>query len=194
MPAVARVSDFPVDRQFLDRWSPRAFSPEPLTRTQVQTVLEAARWAPSSFNEQPWLFVFAQSAADLAKFRPLLMDQNRVWADQAPVLVLIFARRHFAHNGKANRHYMFDAGAAWMSLALQARSLGLYAHAMGGFHQDKAYETLGVPADRYEALCAVAIGRYGDAGGLPPALAEKESPGPRKALAEIAHEGGYRAQ
>ncbi|NNM88946.1 MAG: hypothetical protein HKL95_10560 [Phycisphaerae bacterium] len=113
-----------------------------------QTVLEAARWAPSSFNEQPWLFVFAQSAADLTKFRPLLMDQNRLWADQAPVLVLIFVRRHFPHNGKPNRHYMFDTGAAWMSLALQARKLGLYAHAMSAFHQEQAYETLGVPADR----------------------------------------------
>ena len=189
-----RVSELPVDPQFLDRWSPRAFSPEPLTRTELQTLLEAARWAPSSFNEQPWLFVFAQSDEDLARFRPLLVDQNRLWADQAPVLVMIFARRHFVHNGKPNRHYMFDTGAAWMSLALQAGKLGLYAHAMAGFHQDRAYEVLGVPADRYEAVCAVAIGRHGDAGGLPPALAEKELPGPRKPLAEVVHEGAYGAK
>ncbi len=189
-----RVSELPVDPQFLDRWSPRAFSPQPLTRAEIQTLLEAARWAPSSYNEQPWLFIFAHNAEDLARFRPLLVDQNRVWADQAPVLVLIFARRHFTHNGKPNRHCMFDTGAAWMSLALQARKLGLYTHAMGGFHQDQAYEVLGVPADRFEAVCAVAIGRYGDVQQLPPALAEKEQPGPRKPLAEVTCEGAYRGR
>lgn len=189
-----RVSEAAVDPQFLDRWSPRAFSPEPLADPDILALLEAARWAPSSFNEQPWLLVFAHQEEDLRKFRPLMLDQNRQWADQAPLLVVIFARRHFSHNGQPNRHYMFDAGAAWMSLALQARKLGLYAHAMAGFHQDQAYEILHVPADRYEAICVVAVGRHGDVGRLPPALAAREAPGPRKPLSEFAYEGVYRPQ
>ena len=37
----------------------------------------------------------------------------------------------------ANRTSAFDTGAAWMSLALQAKVMGLFAHAMGGFDKDK---------------------------------------------------------
>src|SRR5215471_14531707 len=49
-----RKSDYPIDALFLDRWSPRAMSGEPISETVLKTLLEAARWAPSSFNAQPW--------------------------------------------------------------------------------------------------------------------------------------------
>ncbi|NTU78966.1 MAG: nitroreductase family protein [Chloroflexales bacterium] len=39
------------------RRSVRAFRPEPLTRAQIEGVLEAARWAPSPHGRQPWRFV-----------------------------------------------------------------------------------------------------------------------------------------
>ena len=39
------------------RRSVRAFRPEPLSRAQIEAVLEAARWAPSAHNRQPWRFV-----------------------------------------------------------------------------------------------------------------------------------------
>jgi coenzyme F420-0:L-glutamate ligase/coenzyme F420-1:gamma-L-glutamate ligase len=45
------------------RRSVRAFRPEPLTREQIEAVLEAARWAPSPHGRQPWRFVVVQSAA-----------------------------------------------------------------------------------------------------------------------------------
>ena len=52
-----RVSDHPIDPLFTRRWSPRAFTGEPIPRETLSTVLEAARWAPSSFNSQPWRFI-----------------------------------------------------------------------------------------------------------------------------------------
>ena len=36
-----------IDSMFIDRWSPRAFEPIPLTQTQIDSLFEAARWAPS---------------------------------------------------------------------------------------------------------------------------------------------------
>jgi len=45
------------------RRSVRAFRPEPLTRAQVEAVLEAARWAPSPHGRQPWRFVVVETAA-----------------------------------------------------------------------------------------------------------------------------------
>ncbi len=45
------------------RRSVRAFRSEPLTRAQVEAVLEAARWAPSPHGRQPWRFVVVETAA-----------------------------------------------------------------------------------------------------------------------------------
>lgn len=49
------------------RRSVRAFRPEPLSRAQIEAVLEAARWAPSPHGRQPWRFVVAVSP--VAKLR-----------------------------------------------------------------------------------------------------------------------------
>lgn len=49
------------------RRSVRAFSPAPLSRAQIEAVLEAARWAPSPHGRQPWRFVVVASAAGKAR-------------------------------------------------------------------------------------------------------------------------------
>jgi nitroreductase len=184
-----RVPEARVDPLFIDRWSPRAFSSEPVPPETLASLFEAARWAPSCYGEQPWLFLYATQPPDLERFRSLLVDGNRVWADRAPVLAFVFARRLFARNNKPNRWCQFDAGAAWMSLALQARMLGLYTHGMGGFHEERVYEALNVPREKYEAMAGIAIGRIGDPSILPADLAGIEKPNSRKPLAQVAVEG-----
>ena len=54
-----RKSDYPIHEMFLNRWSPRAFTGEPITQEELLTMLEAARWAASSYNSQPWRFLYA---------------------------------------------------------------------------------------------------------------------------------------
>ena len=58
-PQNPRTPDWDIDSMFTDRWSPRAFSSDPLSDREVQALFEAARWAPSCYNEQPWLFIYA---------------------------------------------------------------------------------------------------------------------------------------
>jgi nitroreductase len=181
-----RVPETQVDSMFLDRWSPRAFLDEPIPDHQVKTLFEAARWAPSCFNEQPWLFLYATELKKRKIFTSLLVEKNQRWAASAPLLIFVVARRKFIKGGADNRHAKFDAGAAWMSLALQARKLGLYAHAMAGFHLEKSYQVLGVPKEDYEVIAAVAVGRLGDSSRLPDDLLEMELPKDRKAPAEVA--------
>lgn len=180
-----RTTTLPVDPQFPERWSPRSFRPEPLGATEIETLFEAARWAPSAANEQPWLFVYASTESGLARLRPLIEPGNREWADRAPLLAVLFARRR---NGKGveNRWSAFDAGAAWMSLALQARKQGLFAHAMGGFLEEPSYAALGVDRSDWQALVAIAVGRQGERSQLSERLAAREAPNGRKPLAEIA--------
>ena len=184
-----RSPEAEVDSCFPDRWSPRAFSAEPLTEAEISALFEAARWAPSCFNEQPWHFRYAVSAADRDRFAAALAAKNQLWAPRAPLLLYILARRTFAKSGRENRHALFDTGAAWMSLALQARRLGLFAHAMAGFDREAAAALLEVDLAEYEIIAAVAVGRYGDPELLPEELRSVESPNGRKPLAEMTQEG-----
>lgn len=180
-----------VDPMFLSRWSPRAFMEKPIPEADLMSLFEAARWAPSCFNDQPWLFLYSKSEKDKALFLSLLMDSNQVWAKAAPVLAFALTRKHFSHNQAPNRLAAFDTGAAWMSLALAAHKIGLATHAMGGFHQDAAYEKLQVPRDKFEIQCAIAIGYRADADTLPTALRDRETPSQRKATQTIAAAGSF---
>jgi nitroreductase len=191
-PARTRHAEAAADSQFMERWSPRAFSSEPIAPETLQALFEAARWAPSCFNEQPWLFLYASSEEDRALFLSCLVEFNRKWAGHAPVLAFVLAKKSFAKNGEPNRWAPFDAGAAWVSLALQAGKSGLFAHAMAGFDEDLAHEVLKVPKDEYDIMAAVAIGRYGDPDALPPDMRKTEAPNGRKPLAEVALPGIFR--
>ena len=180
-----RVTEADVDCQYIDRWSPRAFLPDSVPDWQVMALFEAARWSPSCYNEQPWVFRYAVSAAGRARLASALVTKNQAWASKAPLLIFVLAQTTFNHNRTPNRHAAFDAGAAWMSLAFQARRFGLYAHAMAGFDEAKAREALGVGSD-YLVLAAIAVGRRGDPGTLPADLRSMEAPNERKSLKDVA--------
>ncbi len=45
------------------RRSVRAFRPDPVSRAQLDQILEAARWAPSPHGRQPWRFAVITQAA-----------------------------------------------------------------------------------------------------------------------------------
>lgn len=180
-----RVPAAEVDAIFTDRWSPRSFDPLPLAQEQIDSLFEAARWAPSCFNEQPWLFCYAVDPAERERFAEALAEKNRRWASKAPLLLFLLARKTFAGSGKPNRHAPFDAGAAWMALALQARRRGLYAHAMAGFSVERAADILQVSLEEFDIMAAIAVGRHGDPDDLPEDLRAMENPNQRKPPEEV---------
>jgi len=186
----ARVAEADVDPAFVQRWSRRALSERPITPATIDVLFEAARWAPSGANRQPWLFVYASQPESLLRARELLKEQNRRWAERAPLLVFIFARRHDPE-GKPLRTAHFDTGAAWQSLALQAHKLGLSTRALGGIFHENTYQVLGVPEAEFESIAGVAIGYPGNIEDLPADLRDKEQPNTRKSRKEFAFEGRY---
>ena len=180
-----------VDPLFVDRWSPRSFSDEPVTEAEIASIFEGARWSPSSFNRQPWLFVYETDGPDREVFDSILMPGNQVWATKAPLIGYIFANTKTAE-GRRPRTSQFDTGAAWMALALQARSMGIYTHGMAGIDYDAANEKLGVSGEFYTPMCGFVAGRIGPREALPQELQERESPSDRKPISEIAHKGVMR--
>jgi nitroreductase len=123
----ARSADHPILPLILDRWSPRAFDPRPVDEATLMTVFEAARWAPSSLNYQPWRFVYAHNGdAEWDTFLGALVPFNQSWASKASVLIYVISDMILESHGARNpsHSHSFDAGAAWMALALQAHSNG----------------------------------------------------------------------
>jgi coenzyme F420-0:L-glutamate ligase/coenzyme F420-1:gamma-L-glutamate ligase len=59
------------------RRSVRAFRDEPLSRAQVEAVLEAARWAPSPHGRQPWRFVVVASPEAKARLADAMGEEWR---------------------------------------------------------------------------------------------------------------------
>jgi nitroreductase len=185
-----RTASQPIDPLFLRRWSPRAMSGAPLARTQVLTLLEAARWAPSGGNGQPWRFAYALAGTPgFDRMLATLVPANREWCVRAGALLLLSAKV-VRDDGRPAPSAVFDAGAAWMALSLQGTLSGLAVHAMAGFDRTAARAAVSLPAG-LEPQVMIAVGLPGPLEALPEKLREREFPNDRLPLEMLMVEGQY---
>jgi nitroreductase len=162
---MTRIADHAIDPLFLLRRSPRAMSGAPLPVEELWRLLEAARWAPSSGNQQPWRFVVAERGTPgFSAIHATLAAGNQPWTARAAAFIVVCAEvvRTTKEGQRVTRRLAaFDAGAAWMSLALQGCQMGLVVHAMEGFDQAACKAAVAAPAD-VDVLAVVAVGLPGD--------------------------------
>ncbi len=183
-----REAEYPVDDIFINRWSPRAMSDDPVSKAELMSLFEAARWAPSSFNNQSWRFLYSlKDSESWDTYFNLLLEGNKTWVKNAGALVVILSKTTFDYNGKPSKTHAFDSGAAWQNFALQGSINGLVIHGMQGFNYDKTKSELQIPGE-YEVQAMAAIGKPGDPNDLPEGLREKDIPSGRKNVSEIAIE------
>jgi nitroreductase len=188
----ARKSDFKINPLIFNRWSPRSMTGEELDVDTIMSLFEASRWAPSSYNNQPWRFIYAKRNTKYwNNLFDLLAEPNKIWVNNAALLVVVISHKNFEHDGKFSITHQYDAGAAWENLALEAYSRGLVAHGMQGFGYPKARNNLNIP-DNFVVMAMIAIGKEGPKENLPPNLQEKEKPNDRKPLNEIVMEGSFK--
>jgi nitroreductase len=168
--------EHPVLEVIATRRSSRAYASNPIDKEKIDALFEAARWAPSSMNEQPWAYLYAtKNQPELYnKILEALNESNRLWAQEAPLLIMSMARKTHARNGAINGAARYDTGAANAFLSLQATQFGLNVHQMGGFDRQKAILNLNIP-DTHEPIVIMAIGYLGDAENLPENLKQRES-------------------
>ncbi|PLP88702.1 nitroreductase family protein [Pseudomonas sp. FFUP_PS_473] len=195
MSANPRVADYAINDQFIQRWSPRAFTAEPISEETLLSFLEAARWAPSAYNSQPWRFLYARrDTPNWERYLGLLNEFNRSWAQHASALVIIASKTTFTAPGASEETpalwHTFDTGSAWGHLALQASLSGWYTHGMAGFDQALTRKELKIP-EGYDLHAVVAIGKLGDKASLAEGLQAREVPSPRRPLSELAAEGDF---
>ncbi|MDH4456808.1 MAG: nitroreductase family protein [Candidatus Methylopumilus sp.] len=191
-PAITQVA---IDPTIAERWSGRAYdASKPITQEQTLALLEAARWAPSCMGDQPWRILVWNKGVDAKAWQQAfdcLAEGNQSWVKDAPFLCLICANTLLTKNGQPNRWAEYDTGAAALNLSLQASSMGLSAHQMGGFSTDKARATFSIP-EQFTLMAMISVGYLLDiervTGDL---LARETAPRSRRDLGALFFNGAW---
>ncbi len=179
--------------EIFERRSILSFSEKPVEPEKLKLLFEAARCAPSSMNLQPWRFVYAgkEDVDNYNKLFNLLSDRNKLWAGSAPILAVGIAEVIMEYKERLNRFAFYDLGMAVGNLLVQATSLGLFVHQMGGYDAEKAKQVLDIPQG-FEPVATIAIGYKGESEKLPMNLKKRESGTRiRKEIKEFVFEGGW---
>lgn len=151
-----------VNELILKRWSPRAFTSQTISDADLTKIFIAASWAASSSNEQPWRFLVGRRGDEtFQKILSVLAEPNQAWAQHAAVLALSAGKKTFTSNQSPNPYCLHDTGAASATMSLEAISLGIHTHGMGGFDRNKARSTFSIPED-FEIGACWALGYLGD--------------------------------
>lgn len=191
-PAITQVT---IDSTIAGRWSGRAYdAAKTVSHAQVVALLEAARWAPSCFGDQPWRFIVWNKATNPQGWQQAfdcIVPGNQAWVKDAPVLFLACADSLFGHNQQPNRWAQYDTGAAAENLCLQASSMGLMAHQMGGFDANLTREKFNIPA-QYTPMAMISVGYQADVATLAgDVLARETAERSRKPLPEMFFDGQW---
>ena len=158
------------------RYSPVTFSNQNVEEEKLFQLFEAARWAPSSFNDQPWSFIYGVKGKDeiYNKLFDCLLEPNQMWAKYAPVLMLSIANMISPTTQKENPYAFHDTGMAVSNLLMQATSMDLYAHQMGGYSKEQAIESLKIPKT-HSPVAMIAIGYQGNDEDFPEEIQQKNN-------------------
>jgi nitroreductase len=118
----------------------------PISDETVRQLAGSAALAPSCFNNQPWRFVFVRDPQQLQKVFAAMSKGNE-WTFDAAMVIAVASQRDKDCLVKEREYYLFDAGMATAFLILKATELGLVAHPIAGYDEEKAKSVLGIPAE-----------------------------------------------
>jgi nitroreductase len=148
----------------------RSFKPLEITEDLIKDLSECARLAPSCYNNQPWRYVFVYGSEALTELHNALPKAN-AWAKAASLMIAVFSKKELDCIVKEREYYLFDTGTATGFIILRATELGLVAHPMAGFDEDKAKKILHIPEDM-TLITLIAVGTYSEE--ISPDLNEKQ--------------------
>lgn len=158
------------------RRSIRRFQSTPVSREDLQPLLEAFRWAPSAGNVQPVRLYVARNAEKRQQLMATAFGQRFI--AEAPVVLVVaveLAEAKRAYGGRGVGLYCIqDAAVATQNLLLAAEATGLAACWVGAFNEQRIADALRLPpTERPVAIVPV---------GVP---AERPMPPRRKHLKEL---------
>lgn len=136
------------------RRSVRDFTGDPVSKDNINTILDAGRWAPSGLNNQPWCYIVVQERSTIEQIATCTHCGNVVLG--APLLIAVFL------NHDAGYNYVKDVqaiGASIRNMLLACCELELGAVWLGEIlnRKEKVNSILDAP-DSMELMAVLAIG------------------------------------
>jgi len=165
----------------------RSLDPLKISEETIKDLAKNASLSCSCFNKQPWNFVFAHDKDKLMEMRDALSEGNK-WAYNASMIIAVFSKEKLDCVVKEREYFLFDTGMAVGIMILRATELGLIAHPIAGFDENRAKEILNIPPEM-KLITLIIVGKHSDEIkselSEQQAEIEKERP-PRKSFDEFA--------
>jgi nitroreductase len=153
----------------------RQFNPDPISETDILTILNAGRRSQSSKNTQPWQFIAIQDKTILSE-----LAKCGNWAGH--LAGAAFGVAILTPDPAEKSSIMFDAGQAAAYMQLAAWNLGIGSCLASIYEPEKARQLLGFPEDLHLRI-ALSFGYPLDS----EILIKPPQHGGRKPLSEFIH-------
>ncbi len=163
------------------RRSVRAFTNQPISAEQMETIIKAGAAAPSGSNAQMWAFVALRDPKRIMALRSL---SPGIIGSPTAVVVLCLDRSHpnAALLEKGDIAPYLDMGAAMQNMLLAANELGLAGCPVASFHHQAIISFLKLPEHLQPVLMLVM--------GFPKSVPQAPQ---KRPLSEIYFEESYHA-
>ncbi len=126
-----------------ERYSVRAYKPDPVEDGKLAEILEAARLAPTAANRQAFQIIVVHTEGRKEELRRIY---NRDWFVQAPIILVACGQPSKAWTRKDNENYgVVDMAIVMDHIVLASANLGLGTCWIAAFYADATREILNLP-------------------------------------------------
>ena len=144
-------------KNIMTRTSIRKYTDQPVSKTDIETMLRAGMAAPTAVNRQPWHFV---AVTDKAKLKELSGGRGGM-LEQCALAIVVCGNMEKTMQGKGQEFWIQDCSAATENILLAAHALGLGAVWTGGYPMDERVVSISKALKLPETiipLCTIVIG------------------------------------
>jgi nitroreductase len=145
-----------------ERYSVRAYRPDPVEDEKLEKVLEAARLAPTAVNRQPFQLLVIRTQG---REEELYDIYKRAWFVEPPLVICACGLPERGWTRRDGKSYVdVDVAIAMDHLILAAADEGLGTCWVGAFDPDAARRVLGLP-EEVEPIAFTTLGYPADEPG-----------------------------
>lgn len=142
-----------------NRYSCRAYLPQPIEPEKLDYIMECVRFAPSAVNRQPWRFHIITDEADRQK---LCQCYNREWFATAPTVIMASIKHDEEWVRSDGKHHgNIDIAIAVEHLCLAATEQGLGTCWVCNFDPELCHKQFNIPSNE-EVAVLIPIGYPAD--------------------------------
>jgi nitroreductase len=135
-----------VETAIRSRRTHKAFGPEPLSREQLEPLLELASWAPNHHLTVPWRFRVV-GPASLARLKRAAGPEGAAKLDRCPTLIVASCRLDGDPIAEEEDLHATAVASYIVLLAAHARGLAGYWRTPGLLREEEGRAAVGLPAE-----------------------------------------------